>query len=199
MSRRYWLAVLAAALCAAPALAQSEVATSAWFPAREGMAWTYRLAEKKLTVKVTKHEKQAGVMCARLETLDKDAVIAVQHVSVTADKVQRVAHNGEKVEPALLFLRLPPAAGQSWDVDSKMSSRSGTDVIQGSFTTSEEDVRVPAGEFKKAIRVMAELMINGRKTTVTNWYAEKTGLVKQRVVLPDQSYEMELEKMEIPK
>jgi hypothetical protein len=191
--------ILALFLGAGPALGQDESGESAWFPTREGTTWTYRLAEKKITVKVTKHEKQAGVMCARLETHDRGDLIAVQHVAVTAGKVLRVAHNGEKVAPPLEFLQLPPGTGQSWRVDSKITSRGATDGIQGDFTTAADDIRVLAGEYKKAIRVTAELSINGRKATITNWYAEKVGLVKQHVVMPDQTYDMELEKVELPR
>ena len=67
------------------------------------------------------------------------------------------------------------------------------------MTTNEDDVKVPAGEYKKAIRVTAELTINGQPAKITSWYADKVGLVKQHVALAGESYELELEKVEFPK
>src|SRR5437879_3244971 len=109
------LATLLAFLSSPAAFAQTEVADSPWFPAQEGTAWTYRLPDRKVVVKVTKHEKQAGVMCARVETFDeKNEVVAVQHVAVSDKEARRVAHNGEKIEPPLVYLKLPAAKGESW-------------------------------------------------------------------------------------
>ncbi len=197
---RYFLLTLSlAAFAVTPVLAQSEVVETDWFPAGVGTSWTYRVPDGKITVKVTKHEKQGEFMCARFETLDKGEVVAVQDVAVTANRVQRVSHNGEKVEPPLQILMLPPTKGQIWNADSKMKSRSGTDAIQGNFSTAEEDVKVPAGEFKKALRVTAEITIDGRATTIKSWYAPKVGLVKQRIINGTQTHEMELEKVELPK
>ena len=195
------LAALVALLLAAPAFAQNDVADSPWFPAAEGTTWHYRAAGKKVVVKVTKHEKQAGVMCARFETLDKDSVIAVQHVAIDGKEVRRMAHNGEKLEPPLVLFKLPPARGQSWDVDSKMTNRSGTDTIAGKFTTDEDDGKSSwlPGPSRKLLRVTAELTIDGQKTTVVSWYEEKVGLVRQRITAGGNSFELELEKIDLPK
>jgi hypothetical protein len=199
MLRRLCLASAIAVLCVLPLMAQGDVAESDWFPAAVGMSWTYRVADGKIVVKVTKHEKQSGLMCARFETIDKGEVVAAQDVAIDADKVLRVAHNGEKVEPPFMLMKLPAAKGQKWKVDSKMTSRSGSDVIQGKFATDEEDVKVPAGEFKNAIRVTADITIDGNMTSIKSWYAPKVGLIKQRIVIGTQSHVMELEKVEFPK
>ncbi len=197
--RYLWLMMYFATTGASPVLAQTEVFESEWFPAGVGMSWTYRVPDGKIIVKVTKHEKQGEFICARFETLDRGEVVAVQDVAVTPDKVLRLTHNGEKVEPPLQILMLPPTKNQIWNADSKMKSRSGIDAILGKFSTAEEDVKVPAGEFKKALRVTAELTINGRATTIKSWYAPKAGLIKQRIINGTQTHEMELEKLELPK
>ena len=115
---------LLAVFAVAPAVpAQDKVAVSAHFPAAEGTAWTYKLGEKKITIRVTKHEKQASAMAARFDTFEKNDLLAFQHIAIAADAVKRVAHNGEAVTPPLVLLKVPPAKGQSWDVDSKMTSR----------------------------------------------------------------------------
>ena len=199
MTRIFWIVFVLAALVNSTARGQTELVSSEWFPTGVGTSWTYRVPDGKIIVKVTKHEKQGEFICARFETLDKGEVVAVQDVAVTADKVRRVAHDGEKVQPPLELLPLPAAKGKKWAIDSKMISRGGSDAIQGTFATDEEDVKVPAGEFKKAIRVTGEITINGQATTIRSWYAPKFGLIKQRIVLGTQIHEMELEKMEPPK
>jgi hypothetical protein len=170
-----------------------------YFPTDEGTTWTYRLADRAVTVKVMKHEKQDGKPAARFETLDKADVLAVQHVAVTDKAVERLTHNGDKVAPPLTLLQLPAAKGQSWAVDSKIVSPFGTEEIAGKFTTDDDDVKVPAGEYKKALRVTADLKIGGKPATIVSWYAEKVGLVKQRVDIDGNEHEMVLEKFELPK
>jgi hypothetical protein len=199
LSRNIIFALGFVVLAASRVSAEDEVGNSEWFPTAVGMTWTYRVPDGKITVKVAKHEKQSGMMCARFETLDKGEVVAVQHVALTADKVLRVAHNGEKVEPPLQLLMLPAMKGQIWNADSKMTNRTGTDAIQGTCKTDEEDVKVPAGDFKKAIRVTAEITIDGKTTTIRSWYAPKVGLVKQRIINGTQIHEMDLEKVDLPK
>jgi hypothetical protein len=137
--------------------------------------------------------------CAKLETVQNGGVIAVQQIAETPAGIVRVSHNGEKVTPPLLFLKGPAAKGQSWDVDSKIDSPSGTDAIKGKFSSDEEDVKVHAGEFKKAIRVKGELTINGKPATMTSWYAEKTGMVRQIISMDGQEYLLELERFIEPK
>jgi hypothetical protein len=169
---------------------------SPWFPTLEGSAWHYRLGEKKLTIRVTAHEKQGTLQCARLETSEKGSALAVQHVAETPAGIVRVMHNGEKVTPQLVFLKLPTAKDQSWEVDSKIESPSGPVIIKGNFTADEDDVKVPAGEFRKVLRVKAELKINDKPVTITSWYAERFGMVRQVVKIDGQDYLLELEKFE---
>lgn len=175
---------------------QAEPPTSPWYPALINAAWHYRVGEKKLVVRVATHELQGKELCARLETSEDDAVRAVQHVSQTAAGIVRLSHNGEKVTPNLMFLKLPPTKGQSWDVDSKVESPSGAEMIKGKFTVDEDDVKVPAGEFRKIIRVKGELKINDKAVTITSWYAERFGMVRQTVSVDNQEYLLELEKFE---
>src|SRR5262245_44228116 len=175
---------------------QAEPPASPWYPALIDAAWHYRVGETKLVIRVATLELQGKDLCARLETSESDAVIAVQHVSQTAAGILRVSHNGEKVGPNLMFLKLPPAKGQSWEVDSKIESRSGTETIKGKFTVDEDDVKVPAGEFRKINRVKGDVKINDKPVTITSWYAERFGMVKQTVSVDGQEYVLELEKFE---
>lgn len=195
------IVLVAAVLVASPLGAQPHLADTPWFPVQEGTTWTYRLEGHRVVVRIAKPEKQGKIWCARVETLDKNEVVAVQHVAVTAEGISRVAHNGEKIEPPLLLLKLPPAKGQSWSVDSKLTNRSGFDSYQAKFTSEPIDLSVPAipSMTFQLVRVSTELKINGRALNVTSWYMEKVGLVKQRIVDGDRLQDMVLEKVEFPK
>lgn len=172
---------------------------SPYFPTPEGTAWQYRLGEKKLTIRVAAHEKVGAQLCAKLETVLNGSVIAVQQVAETTAGIVRVSHNGEKITPPVLFLKLPVAKEQSWEVDSKIESPLGAVALTGKFSRSQEDVKVPAGEFKKAIRVKGEFTINGKPAAMTSWYAEKVGMVRQMISMDGQDYMLELEKYIEPK
>jgi hypothetical protein len=181
-------------LLVGPVRAQST--DTPFFPTPEGAAWHYRLGEKKIVVRVAAHENQGKLICARLETSEKGAALAIQHVVQTAAGVVRITHNGEKVTPPLVFLKLPPAKDQSWNVDSKIESPSGPETIKGKFTADEDDVKVPAGDFRKVLRIKAELTINDKPVTITSWYAERFGMVRQNVAADGQNYLLELEKFD---
>lgn len=173
---------------------RAQPTSSPFFPTPLGAAWNYRLGEKKLSIRVAAHEKVGPLVCAKLETVQNGAAIAVQQVTQTAAGIVRVSHDGEQVLPPVLFLKLPTVKGQSWEVDSKIDSPSGTDLIKGKFVAEEDDVKVPAGEFKKSIRVKADLTINGKSVTLTSWYAEKVGMVRQIIAIDGQDYLLELDK-----
>ncbi len=166
----------------------------ALFPDSRSAAWHYRLGEKKLTIRVAAHEKVGSQLCARLETVQDGDALAIQQVVQSKVGIVRVSHNGEKLTPPLIFLKLPFEKGQSWEVDLKIDSPAGTDSIKGKFTADQDDVKVPAGDFKKTIRVKAQLTINGKQVTATSWYAEKVGMVRQQLSVDGQDFLLELEK-----
>src|SRR5262245_26822354 len=107
--------------------------TSAYFPLEVGTTWHYRVGVAQCKVKVAKHEKEGGVLAARLETYgDKDKVIGTEHVAVVSDqdgeKVVRVAAQGKTLTPPVAFLKLvssnkekvlAPQKDLEWKVDSK--------------------------------------------------------------------------------
>jgi hypothetical protein len=93
--------------------------------------------------------------------------------------------------PPILILKLPPGKDDTFRVD----SRAGGKTWKGAFKIAREDVTVRAGTFPGAVRVTSQdLEADGLKPTVTTWYAEKVGMVKQVITEGGQSITVELEK-----
>jgi hypothetical protein len=93
--------------------------------------------------------------------------------------------------PPILILKLPPKKGESFSVDSKAGGKN----YKGVFKIAEEDVTVPAGTYKGAVRVTSQdLEADGLRPTITTWYAEKVGMVKQVIAEGGQTITIELEK-----
>ena len=73
----------------------------------------------------------------------------------------------------------------------------------GKYEMSNEDVKVPAGTYKDALVVRAEMLEKaGDKTVATKstmWFAKNVGMVKQSIVIDETRIVLELEKMEVPK
>jgi hypothetical protein len=181
--------------------AWAQVVDAPYFPAQEGTKWTYRTADGVVTVRVAKFEKQNGIWCARMETLDRNEVVAVQHVAITPKGVVRVAHNGEKVDPPMMLLEFPIAGPRTWTIDSKMSNRSGTEMLRGKCGSKTVDVTVPGMSTMnvKLVQVTFDFDVNGKPASINSWYAEKVGLVRQRIFDGDKVIELNLEKIEFPK
>lgn len=192
MTRLVPLAALGAFLLAtAPLQAQDKVGESPYFPTKIGSTWNYRIGDKKLTTKITKHEKQGDLMCALMETLVDGNSVATENIAVTKDGLVRVAYNGQKPETPILFLKQDSKKGDSWPVDTKI----GAETIKGKFTRGEEDVDVP-GYKGKTVTSKGEFEINGQAATFMYWFAEKKGIVKLQMALSGQEILLELEKFE---
>jgi hypothetical protein len=206
------LAGASVALALAPALhGQDKLPESAYYPVQVGTTWHYKVGEGKFSTRVTKHEKVGDVLTARLETSKDGKVIAVEHVGVGAEGVVRhdIEDNSgqqalrETLVPPILILKVPPKSGETWKVDSKgqvpasvQGGVGGPRVYRGTFKLGEEEVKVPAGTYK-AVRVASQdLEANGLKPTVTTYYAEGVGMVKQVIQEGEVKIITELEKFE---
>jgi hypothetical protein len=182
--------------------ADEKMLSSTYFPMEVGTTWHYRVGEARFKVKVTKHEKIADVMAAKLETFgDKDKLISSEHVAVTSDtdgqKIVRVASNGKALTPPVPFLKLPPKKDLSWKIDSKVDGQ----AIRGVFKirSTDEKVTVPAGTYKTVVVDGQDLEVIGNKLSLTYQFAEKVGMVKQTMDLAGQKIVVELEKFEAGK
>ncbi len=193
--------------------AQDKIVPTPYYPLPVGATWHYRSGESKFTIRVSKHEKVGDVLCARLEVTRDGKVIAWQHLAATADGVYRYdlgyrlpqpdPKGGQAVEqtvedkpkPPILVLKLPPKKGDGWKVDSKSDGK----TFRGAFRIDEQEVKVPAGAYK-AVRVSSQdLEVNGLKPTITTYYAEGVGMVKQVIQEGNVTVEIELEKFDAGK
>jgi hypothetical protein len=164
-----------------------------------GTKWDYKAGDNKYQIVVKSHEKVGNTLTARLELIKDGTVAAVEHVGLTSDGICRfdltlIKGNQQISEtpvPPLMLLKQPPKPGESWSVDARSAGR----VYKGSFKISEEEVKVHAGTFKGARRVTSQdVVVDGLKPTITTWYAENVGMVKQVITEADQAITIELEK-----
>jgi hypothetical protein len=172
--------------------ADDKMPTSSWYPLAVGNTWQYRVGENHYTLKVAKHEKIGTQLCARLEMSVKNKVISHEHVAVTSDAIVRTSFEGKVANPPIPFLKLPPKKDQSWKVESKMAGQ----VFKGTFKAGEEEVKVPAGTYKTVTVTGQDLEVNGVKMTLTYYFADKVGMVRQVIEMAGQKIIVEMEKFE---
>lgn len=180
-------------VAAAPAAAPAE---SAWYPAKVGSKWTYKVESGKLLSKavaeVVKRESVSGMDCAVVET-SSDGAVSREHVAVAGEGLARVKFDGEPADPAVVFLKLPPRKGLTWTAKTDVGGR----VVTASFKTDEAEVTVPAGKYK-TVSVAAEYVLDGIKTESTTWFAEGVGIVQQSFKTADRTVVLTLEKFDGP-
>lgn len=192
--------------------AQDKVGDSPYYPTKVGTTWHYRIGEKKVVVKVAKHEKFGDLPCARVETQIEGQVKAYEHIAVTKDGLVRVGYNGEVITPPVLFLKLPPNAGDSWPIDSRAGTsdakekkksdkekKSDAEAVKGTYSLSKDKIKVPAGEFETLkTHGQVEITVNGMPMTgtFTRWFAEGKGIVKMENMHAGSRITLELEKFE---
>lgn len=199
-------------IAATQSAAQDKLKETPFYPLQVGTTWHYRSGDSKFTIRVARHEKVGDTLCALLETKREGKVVGSEHLAVAADGVYRhdltspqlqsVPNDKAKsakilvsqtLKPPILVLKLPPKPGDSWKVDSKGD---GT-IFRGGFQAAQQDVTVPAGTYKKAFRVASQdLEVNSLKPTITTYFAEGVGMVKQVIEMGDAKIEIELEKFE---
>jgi hypothetical protein len=168
--------------------AQDAMKESPYYPLKKDTTWTYKVTGSSITMKVTGHDKDG----AKIETIVNNKSIASEHVVVKDDGIYRVSINGQKPDAPVKFFAIPPKDGTTWDVDTKIQGQ----AIKGKFTTSTEEVTVPAGKYK-AVKVEGkDFDIAGMKTNITYWFAENVGIVKLTFSLGGMDATLELEKFD---
>jgi len=160
--------LLVAAVMAVGAGLPAEEAPLILFPKAAGSEWVYQNGAMRITERIAAYEPIDGEECARLETVYEGKVVASEHLAFRADGVYRVAIAGQKIEPAFLFLKLPPRHGDQW----KVKSRIGKEELSGDFNALIGKVKVPAGEFQ-ALSVLGK-----------NFHAGKTALEFETTFAP---------------
>ena len=164
-----------------------------YYPLKLGTTWSYKAGDVTITSKVAKWEEMADQQCARIEASAGGKLAAVEHVAVKEDGVYRFAYGGVKADPPLMFLKLPPVKGKTWDAGTTI----GTTKVTGTFTSDMVDeVVVPAGTFKNIYMCTADCESGGVKLTIKSFFAKDIGMIKQVIKSADQEVTVELEKFE---
>jgi hypothetical protein len=201
-----WLALL---VLTAELAAQDKLKETPYYPLQVGTTWHYRAGEGKFTIRVAKHEKVGDTLCALLETTRDGKVVGSEHLAVADDGVYRhdltamlpqpnasdktkEAPITQEMKPPILVLKLPPKKDSKWKVESK----SGGQTFRGEFQMKEEEITVPAGSYKSWRVASQDLEVNAIKPTITTYFAEGVGMVKQVIEVGDAKAVIELEKFE---
>jgi hypothetical protein len=175
------------------------------FPLKVGTVWTYRVAENRYTLTAAKLETVGKQECVRIEMKIGDKAVSFEHLALAripkgSDEentlaVMRYSFEGKEATPPIPMLLIPDEK-KAWRVNSKID---GKDLV-GTFRKIEEDVKVPAGVFTKAVKVTADnLRVNGVDLNITYWFVSGVGMVKQEAEMAGSKVVIELERMEKPK
>src|SRR5262249_31201251 len=130
-----------------------------------------------LTLRVARHEPLQGKECAVVETVRDGAVVAKEHLHVSAEGIYQVALDGKLRVPPLPLLKLPPKVGQRWEI---VFNRQGK-ATRAEFHVGAEAVEVPAGKYEAVTLHGAFREGDARTLAFTYWFAAGVGPVKQVV------------------
>ncbi|MGL4555278.1 MAG: hypothetical protein ACRC33_29275 [Gemmataceae bacterium] len=161
------------------------------YPMTVGTTWTYRVGENRYDIKLTKMEKVGKTDCARLEMIVDGKARSFEHLAVTDGVLSRYSFEAKEANPPIPLLKLPPKAGEKWNVESKLDGQ----VYKGTLESTLEKVKVPAGEYPAVKVAGPDMDLNGAKFSVTYWFASGVGLVKLQSELAGLKVVFELEKV----
>jgi hypothetical protein len=167
-----------------------------WYPLKANSVWSYKLGDNtKFKLKAEKEEKfENKTPSVRVVMLGEgDKQMSFEHIQVTKDGVYRLGFEGNKAEPPVKFLELPPKDGDKWEVKSTI----GKEKLSGTFKMGEaKGVKVPAGEYDTFYTESDDLDANGMKVKFKTYFAKGVGMVKQEITIGSQVVVIELEKYE---
>ncbi len=195
------LVILAAALVAAASWTAAhaddtdKVGESPYYPLKIGTTWTYTAPmNKTIVAKVVAHEKKGGVMCAKIESSADGQVQGTEHIGITKDGIYRYTLNGKDADKPILILKLhdgAPKADDEWKIDAKI----GSDEVSGTMRTADEKISVPAGKYD-AISAGGKLEAGNQSVTATSFFVKDVGVAKIKMVINNQTIDVELTKFE---
>ncbi len=193
-----WLLLVATGLGTAQ---EPSAKDQSYYPLQEGAAWTYQVVsaatntgKPELVMRVAGFEpKGQDKQAARIETLVNGNRVAEEHVVQREDGIYRLSINGKEPMSPVRILKLPFKPGASWEVDTSIQGQ----AIKGSFSSKEEQIKVPALADKGAVKAAVsegEFTIAGQKTEVKYWFVQGIGMVKLQLNLGGQDAILELTK-----
>jgi hypothetical protein len=164
-----------------------------YFPLKPGMKWSFETLEGKIEVKSVGELKKIG---DREYRLIRNAFVGTPP---DRDVPALVSENGvalfdEHDQVDMVWLKLPATCGQEWT--HKASTGSVALKIAG-----EEQIEVPHGKYR-ALKVVAQMDVQGAKGSLTIWYAKGVGEVKSELNLKinnqDRKWSRALKTLELP-
>ena len=187
-------------IAAAQLAAQEKLKQTPYYPLQVGTTWHYRAGDRKIILRVARHEKTGDTLCAVVEATRDGKVVGTEHLAVTGDGVYRhmqtIPKQADKpsvqhtLKPPMLVLKLPPKQCESWKIDSKSEKQ----TFRGGFQVGEQEITVPAGTYKTFRVASQDLEIDSLKANITTFFAAGVGMVKQIIEVGDAKVEIELEK-----
>ncbi len=170
------LALAALVTVVRPAV-QAAPAVEPILPSAVGNQWIYAAGPLEITERIAGVDKIHGENCLRIETLVQGNVAAHEHVAMRKDGLYRTAIAGEPVVPPLCFLKHPAAAGQHWDVRSKIKETE----IAGRFTAGVEPIETPAGAYQAISSHGKDFQSAAGLLTLSYYFVPGVGKVKQSI------------------
>ncbi len=153
-----------------------------YYPFVKGNKWefTVEAGGKSIgaTTEVAKVEEKDGTLTATLEirVVGMDSV-STETISTNSKGMTRQAFAGLKLDTPITMMKFPVKGGDSWTEKVTVNGN----ALEIKATVSEAvEVKVPAGTYK-AVPVNMEINVGGQKLTMTNWYADGVGVVKQQI------------------
>ena len=178
--------------------AQEPFIETPYYPVKVGTRWEYRLKGQNtpIIMRVAKHEPIDGKLCALVETVVDNNVVASEHIRPEKDGVYRYTSLGQKAEPPLMFLKLPPAESQTWKVETQIMGQ----AAKGTFTMEKEQIEVPYSKNKLTAFVCksADMEAAGQKISTITWFVEGVGMARQHANIAGTEVVLELQKFEQP-
>ncbi len=152
-----------------------------FFPLAKGTKWEYVVkgAEKypwEHEVTEVSEPKKGERAVATLTSTIFDRKRLVGKYSADEKAVYEHTRGGDDLDTPLVMLKLPVKAGSKWTEKFKYVG----DVTADYEVKEAEEVKTPAGTFT-AYPVVQSIKTTLGKSTVTNWYAEGIGMVKQEI------------------
>ena len=192
-------------LLVAPILAK-EVYVPDYFPCPKGAEWDYKINTSN-GVTMDMHRVVTDV--SKMEKGGYKVVINTTSPTETISTHLKVAgwvYTDKAVTPSVNFnfdyekdcndLMNPLVVGKSW---SYKGEAGGMAITQDWKCVGVETVKVPAGEFKGAVKVTSTSDMGGNVSKYTFWYADRVGLVKSETEAGGVTSTNELVKYKFPK
>src|SRR5689334_4129401 len=145
-----------------------------YFPLKPGMTWVFENADGKTETKSVQGSKKIG---DREYRLIRNALVGTppERDIAVRGSAEGVIFFDEHDQVDVCWLKLPATPGLEW------AHRSSAGHVKAKLA-AEEEVEVPAGKYR-ALKVVADLDVQGARGTMTTWYAKGVGEVRSELVL----------------